>query len=153
MAPQQDATTRAGFFNLSLGSTRSHMTRAVLEGIAYNNRWTAGSAERFVGHKFECLRFAGGGAASDLWAQIHADVLGVPIHRIADPRHTTIRGSALFALYKLGYRSLDELPGLVRVDRVFAPDPRNREIYDKLYGQFRAVHRRNKSIFASLNRP
>jgi xylulokinase len=153
VASQENATARAGFFNLSLASTRSEMPRAVLEGIAYNTRWTARSAEKSLGHKFECLRFAGGGATSDLWAQIHADVLGVPIHRVAVPGHTTVRGSALFALYRLGYRSLDELANLVRIDRVFEPDTRNREIYDRLYGQFRAVYKRNKKIFARLNRP
>jgi xylulokinase len=153
LAPEENATARGGFFNLSLNSTRSHMTRALLEGIAYNNRWTREPAEKFTGRTFTSFRFAGGGALSDVWAQIHADALGVPIHRVADPTHTTIRGVAFFAFYTLGYRSLDELPELVKIDRVFEPDPQKRPLYDKLYTQFRAVYRRNKKVFAALNGP
>lgn len=151
LAPEENASARGGFFNLSLSSTRAQMTRAVLEGIAFNNRWTAGPAERFTGRKFSEFRFAGGGALSDLWGQIHADVLGVPIHRVLDPYQTTVRGAAFFALYKLGLRTLEELRSLVPIDRVFLPDPAHQEIYDRLYKQFREIYRRNKKIFAALN--
>ncbi len=152
LVPEENAAVRGGFFNLSLTTTRSHMTRAILEGIAYNNRWTAGPAERFVGRKFESFRFAGGGALSDVWAQIHADVLGVPIHRVVDSLQTTIRGVALYAFHSLGIRSLDELPGLVKIDKTFHPDETKRDVYDTMYEHFRSVYKRNKKIFAALNR-
>ena len=79
-------------------------------------------------------------------------MLGVPIRRVTAPRHTAVRGSALFALSSLGYRSVDELADLVQIDRVFEPNTGNREIYDRLYGQFLAVYKRNKKVFARLNR-
>ena len=152
LTPQEDAWVRGAFFNLSLKSTRSHMTRAVMEGVAYNNRWAMGPAERFVGRRFSHLRFAGGGARSDLWAQIHADVLGVPIHRVVDPVHTTLRGAGLYAFYKLGVRRVDELPGLVGTDRVFEPREENRAVYDRMYAQFRALFNRTRKVFRALNR-
>jgi xylulokinase len=152
LAPEQNSLARAGFLNLSLGSTRSHMTRALLEGLAYNNCWTLRAAERFVGRRFASVRFSGGGANSDLWAQIHADVLGIPVQRVADPSYTTPRGAGLFALYALGYCSVDELPRLVAVERVFEPQKDHRAVYDKMYEQFRAVYRSNKKVFAALNR-
>ena len=151
LAPEENPRARGGFFNLSLSSTRAQMTRAVLEGIAFNNRWTVGPAEKFVGRKFQEFRFAGGGALSDLWAQIHADVLGVPIHRVVDPYQTTVRGAAFFALYKLGLRTLDELRDRVGIERVFEPQAANRPTYDRLYAQFREIYRRNKKVFAALN--
>jgi xylulokinase len=151
LAPEENASVRGAFFNLSLNSTRSHMTRAVMEGIAYNNRWALGPAERFIGRKLESFRFAGGGALSNLWAQIHADVLGIPAHRVADPMQTTIRGAALYAFNTLGIRSTEELPGLVEIDRVFEPDEANRAVYDKMYTQFRELYKRNRKIFAALN--
>ena len=151
LAPEENATARGGFFNLSLSSTRRHMTRAVLEGIAYNNRWTLGPAEKLTGQKFSHFRFAGGGAQSDVWAQIHADVLGVPIHQLADPTHATLRGAALLAFDKLGHRSLKESANLVKIGRVFEPDESKRAVYDKMYEQFRALYKRNKKVFAALN--
>jgi len=80
LCPRDDPAMRGGFLNLSHQTTGAHMTRAVLEGTAYNWRWLLGSAEKFVGRKFSYLRLAGGGAQSDTWAQIMADVTGLPIH-------------------------------------------------------------------------
>ncbi len=151
LAPEENATARGGFFNLSLSTTRRHLTRALMEGIAYNNRWTMGPAQKFTGRRFDRLRFAGGGALSDLWAQIHADVLGVPIHQITDPRHTAVRGAAFLAFDRLGYRSLEELADSVKIRRVLEPDASNRAVYDKMYRQFRALFKRSKKVFAALN--
>ncbi len=151
ITPEENGYVRAGFFNLSLSANRTHMTRAVLESIAYNNRWTMEAAERFIGRAFRSFRFAGGGAQSELWAQIHADVLGVPIYQVEDPSQTTPRGSALMAIHTMGLRTTDELPGLVKIQKVYQPNPAHKAVYDTMYGQYRQLFRRNKKIFAALN--
>jgi xylulokinase len=151
IAPSENPYVRGGFMNISLNTTRSDMTRAIMEGLAYNNRWARGAVEKFIGRPIESFRFSGGGALSDVWSQIHADVLGVPIHQVDDPVNTTVRGTALLALVSLGYRSVGELPGLIRIKQVFAPDESKREVYDKMYGQYRELFRQNKKIFAALN--
>jgi xylulokinase len=151
IVPSENPHARGGFVNLSLGTTRSHMSRAVMEGLAYNNRWTREAAETFIGRRIESFRFAGGGALSDLWAQIHADVLGVPIHQVDDPVNATVRGAALLAFVALGYRRSEEIPGLIRFKRVFEPDATQRKMYDKMYAQYRALFNRNKKIFKALN--
>jgi xylulokinase len=150
-APEENPTARGGFFNLSLSSTRGHMTRAIMEGIAYNNRWTRGPAEKLAGRRFDHFRFAGGGALSDTWAQIHADVLGTPVHQLADPTLAAVRGPAFLAFDKLGIRSLERLADLVPVKRVYEPDPSHRAVYDRMYAGFRAVFKSNKNVFAALN--
>jgi xylulokinase len=142
---------RGGFINLSVSTNRSHMTRAIMEGLAYNNRWTREAAEKFIGRRIESFRFSGGGALSDVWSQIHADVLGVPIQQMEDPGNTTVRGAALLALITLGFRSVEEIPGLIRYKRVFEPDKTNRELYDRMYTQYRELFKRNKRIFRELN--
>jgi xylulokinase len=152
IAPDENPLARMGILNLSLNTSRGHVVRALMEGIAYNNRWTCGPAEKLIGRKFNNFRFGGGGALSDLWAQIHADVLGVPIHQVVDPNHMSARGAALLAFHKLGYRSIDELPGLVKIKRIFEPNESNREVYDRMYGQFREAYKRNRNIFVALNR-
>jgi xylulokinase len=151
LVPSEEPHVRGGFVNLSLSTTRSHMSRAVMEGLAYNNRWTRESAEKFIGRRIERFRFAGGGALSDLWSQIHADVLGVPVQPVDDPINTTVRGTALLALTILGYRMIDEIPDLIRFRRVFEPDASKRGVYDKMYAQYRELFKRNKKIFKALN--
>ncbi len=151
IVPSENPNVRGGFMNLSLSTTRSQLTRAVMEGIAYNNRWTRGPAEKFIGQPIEKFRFAGGGALSDVWSRIHADVLGVPIHQVDDPIHTTVRGTAFLGFIALGYRSIEELPELIKIKQVFEPDASNRAVYDKMYTQYRELFRRNQKVFAALN--
>ncbi len=127
------------------------MTRAIMEGLAYNNRWTRQAAEKFIGRRINHFRFSGGGALSDVWSQIHADVLGVPIQQVDDPTNTTVRGTALLVLITLGYRSIDEIPGLIRFKHVFEPDESNQAVYDKMYTQYRELFKKNKRIFKELN--
>ncbi len=149
--PKEGPNVRGGFINMSYRTTRHHLTRAIMEGLAYNNCWTYAAAEKFIGRPIESFRFSGGGALSDVWSQIHADVLGVPIHQVDDPINTTVRGAAFLALLSLGYRSIDEIPDLVKIKQVFEPDQANRAIYDKMYAQYRELFKRNKKIFSALN--
>ena len=151
VVPSENPHVRGGFINLSVATSRSDMTRAIMEGLAYNNRWTREAAEKFIGRRIESFRFSGGGAMSDVWSQIHADVLGVPIQQMDDPGNTTVRGAALLALITLGHRSIDEIPELIPVKRVFEPDDSNRGIYDRMYTQYRELFKKNKKIFKELN--
>jgi xylulokinase len=152
MCPQEDGAMRGGFVNLSHQTTQAHMTRAVLEGLAYNWRWLVGSAEKFVGRKFDHLRLAGGGALSAPWAQIMADVIGVPIHSQADPRNGNVIGIGLLALNRLGLVNVEDFARLVQIGHVFEPREENRAVYDNLFGQFMACQKTLKPIFHALNR-
>jgi xylulokinase len=151
IAPSENPHVRGGFMNLSLATTRTHMTRAVMEGLAFNNRWAMAAVEKFIDRSVNSFRFSGGGALSDVWSQIHADILKVPIHQVDDPVNTTVRGTALLALVSLGYRSIDEIPGLIKIKQVFEPAEANRAVYDKMYVQYREFFKQNKKIFAALN--
>ena len=132
-SPVDDHAARGGFHNLSLQTTRADLVRAVLEGVAYNSRWLHEAVERFARRRFDPLRIFGGGAQSDLWCQIHADVMDRTIERVADPLLTGLRGAALFAGLALGRVQAGEVRDLVPVDRTFTPDPANRAVYDRLY--------------------
>src|SRR5690606_25884395 len=74
-SPVDDPRARGGFHNLSLATGRAEMARAVLEGVAFNSRWLHEAVEKFVGNRLDPVRMIGGGATSDLWCQIHADVM------------------------------------------------------------------------------
>jgi xylulokinase len=151
LVPCEAPHVRGGFMNLSLNTTRHHMARAIMEGIAYNNRWTRRPAAKFIGRPIRHFRFSGGGALSDVWSQIHADVLKVPIHQVDDPVNATVRGAAFLALLSLGRLMLEDIPRRIKIKRVFEPDPNNAPVYDKLYRQYRMLFKKNKKIFTALN--
>ena len=101
-SPIDDGHARAGFHNLSLTTTRADMVRAVLEGVAYNNLWLHEAVEKFAKRRLDPIRVVGGGAASDLWCQIHADVMDRTIERMAEPLHAQLRGMGIAAGIALG---------------------------------------------------
>jgi xylulokinase len=151
IVPDEDSHMRGGFMNLSLKTTRSDMARSVMEGLAYNNRWTKEAAEKFIRRPISSFRFSGGGALSDLWAQIHADVLKTPIHQVDVPVNATLRGVALLGFVTLGLLGLEDIPKLVKIKRVFEPEKDNFSVYDKMYAQYRRLFSRNRKIFWALN--
>jgi xylulokinase len=153
LAPAADPFLRGGFINLSTRTTRNHLARAVLEGITYNWRWLKESAETFTKRKFPYWRLTGGGAVSDIWAQIMADVIGIPMHQQENPGNITLIGIAFLAFNRLGLMSLDEIPNKVRIKRIFEPIPANSEVYERMYAQFRKCTKQLKPIFHTLNKP
>jgi xylulokinase len=149
--PVDDRTVRGGFFNQSLGVTRGHLVRAVLEGVAYNSRWLLSYVERFVGRRLEAITAVGGGARSELWCQIHADVLDRVVLQARDPALASARGVALQVSVALGHLGWDEVAGAVPIARAFEPDQARRRVYDRLFPEFVNLYRSTHRIYARLN--
>jgi xylulokinase len=149
--PVEDATLRAGFFNQSLGTGQPEMARAVFEGVAYNTRWLLETVERFTKRRFDHIAMVGGGAQSELWAQIHADVLDRVIVRREDPIWVNVRGAGMLghaALGTIGWGAIDEL---IPTASVHEPQAANRDVYDTGYATFRSIHKANRGIYRRLN--
>lgn len=152
-SPVDDRYARGGWHNLSVRTTSADLVRAVLEGVAYNARWLHEAVERFAHRRLDDLRIFGGGAVSDLWCQIHADVLDRRIERVSAPVHTNLRGAALLAGMALQVVQRSEIRDLVSVDRVFTPQPQNRTAYDRLYAEFPRLYKHQRAMFSRLNGP
>jgi xylulokinase len=151
--PVEDARLRGGFVNYSLEHGRAHVLRAVLEGVAFNSRWLFGCIERFIGQRMDELRFIGGGASSDLWCQIFADVLDRPILRVESPRLSNLRGAALIAFVGIGELDFDAVEERVPVAGRFEPRAEARALYGELFAEFLELHAKNRAILGRLNRP
>jgi xylulokinase len=150
-SPVDDHTIRGGFHNLSLATTRRDLVRAVYEGVAFNSRWLLRAVERFTKRRFDSLAFVGGGANSDVWAQIHADVTGRTIRQVAEPVLANVRGAGLLAWMTLGAVRPDDIPAMVEVRRTFEPAAGNRTIYDELYPEFVNLYKQTRGIHRRLN--
>jgi len=151
-APVDDHLVRGGFFNQSLQTTREHMVRAVFEGVAFNSRWLLKYVEQFIGRQLEAVNFVGGGAKSDVWCQIYADIFNRPIRQMKDPIEANVRGAALLASAALRYMSYEEIASHVEVTRTYTPNPDHRNLYDELFAEFLAIYENNKKSYARLNR-
>ncbi|HWE71233.1 MAG TPA: FGGY-family carbohydrate kinase [Acidimicrobiales bacterium] len=151
-SPVDDHTIRGGFHNLSLSTTRAELVRAVYEGVAFNNKWLLEAVEKFAGRTFDSMAFIGGGANSEPWCQIHADVLGREIRQVEEPVLANVRGAGLVTLVALGKVSVDQIPDMVNVRRTFTPDPATGPVYDHLYNEFVSLYQQTKGIHKRLNR-
>jgi xylulokinase len=150
-SPVEDRNLRASFLNLGLSSTRADLVRAVLEGVAYNTLWLLEATEKFAGRELDGLRILGGGAQSDLWCQIHADVIGRPILQVADPLNVNVRGAAWFAAIALGHLRAEELGAIAPKATTFTPSPEATNAYKPLYAEFVRLAKSQKSMYKRLN--
>ncbi len=153
LVPGDDPFTRSAFFNQNPRTGRAQYVRAVMEGVAFNLRWLKTHVEKFIGRPFDRLRFIGGGALSDVWCQITADVLNCQVDVPAEPRMANARGAALAAFHALGKISPDAMPGLVPSARTYKPEPQQRNLYEHQFEHFLACYRRMKPIYRNMNAP
>jgi len=107
-SPIEDRHVCASIFNLSLENSREEIARAFLEGVALNTQWMLGPGEKFLGRKLTSLNFVGGGAKSNIWCQIFADVLDVTIRQVANPIEVNACGAAFIAAEALGYMKFED---------------------------------------------
>lgn len=150
-APVTDTTLRGAFVNVSIDSTREDMLRAVYEGVAMNFRWVFEAAET-KGLPCRTVRAIGGGARSDQWMQVFADVTGRRMESVEDPQQAGAVGAALAVPLALGmYDSYRDIKQVVKVRATFEPDPGNRSIYDGMYGAFKRLHKKLSPVYKSLN--
>ncbi|MGY5877342.1 MAG: FGGY-family carbohydrate kinase, partial [Candidatus Thorarchaeota archaeon] len=150
--PIEDHTVRGGFHNLSLPVKREDIIRSVFEGVAFNSRWLFELVEKFIKRRMDPVNIIGGGAQSNIWCQIYADVLGRTIRQVKDPIMANARGAAFIASTALGFCSVDDIPGLTQYSNIFEPNPENRELYDDLFKEFLNIYKKNKAIYRRLNK-
>ena len=116
--------------------TRSHIYRAILEGLAYALREGKEKIEKRSGVKIRKLRVAGGGSQSDAAMQLTADVLGLPAER-PHTYETSGLGAAIDAAVGLGlHPDFDTaVAKMTRVGDVFHPNEETRALYQRLYSE------------------
>src|SRR5204863_1239149 len=120
--PYMEAGARAVVGGLSRATTRAHVVRAMLEGIAWRCREVYDALRADVSHPPPAtLRADGGAARNDVLLQLQADALGLPVER-----PVVVQAGALGAAYLAGlatgvWSGIDELGRAWRRDRVFEP--------------------------------
>jgi sugar (pentulose or hexulose) kinase len=113
---------------------REHLYRAILEGIAFEQRLLGEGLAAATGQPIEEYVALGGGSRSDLWCQIVADVTGVDVVRATTSEATCLGAGILAAHAARWYPDLTAAAdAMTDTAERFAPDPGTHAIYDRLY--------------------
>jgi L-xylulokinase len=133
------ANARAGFYGMAGWHTRAHLLRALYEGVVFSHLNHIEKL-RCAGAKFDLARLSGGGGRSEVWAQMFADILDVPIE-VPDGSETGARGAALSAGIGAGvYGSYEEaVRQAVRVVRTHQPNSANTPLYLARYEAYKRL--------------
>ena len=147
LCPEFNPAARAVFFGATLRHTRAHFTRAILESVAYMLKKNLDLVEG-LGVPVSEVRSIGGGARSDLWLQIKADVLQKPIIAV-EVEEASLLGAALTAATATGaFASLEEgVARMVRVRRRIEPQPDHLSTYRQGYSAYLELYDRLAPMF------
>lgn len=146
--PHMDPKAKGMFFGLTLGHDRSHLTRAVMEGVTFSLR---DSLEILAGAGVGTKRViaSGGGARSGVWLQMQADIFGKEVV-VCRVKEQACLGACIIAGLGAGvFQSVEEAADrLVSFEeRVYVPDETAHRQYTEAYGLFQELYCANKALF------
>ena len=138
-APHWDPYARGMVVGLTRATRKSHLVRATLESLAYQNYELLKVMERDSGVEAPVFRVDGGASANDFLMQFQADLLGIPVERPKSVE-TTALGAAYLAGLAIGFwESKEEIKKLRPLDKVYEPHRSRKEMEALLHGWNRAV--------------
>jgi len=120
-APEWDMYARGAILGLTRGTTRAHIARATLEGIAFSVKDIVDAMEREAGSSIAGLRADGGASCNRFLMQFQSDILGSPV-MVPSSVESTARGAAFLAGLATGmWKDQQELRNLYEVGQSYAP--------------------------------
>ena len=150
--PFEDPNARGMFFNISLDTGKTELLRAVVEGVCFHLRWFIETQDKKV-KTSNTIRFVGGGALSDVTAQILADCTGRVIETVDSPQNVGAVGAAVLIAIDAGIiEKVQDAKKIIPAKKTFTPNMKNKAVYDKNFEVFKKLYKSNKDNFAELNK-
>ncbi len=148
--PYPDPNARGAFFGITLRHDRGHFVRSVLEGVAYGLRDSFGILDA-MGVPITQVRASGGGARSELWRQIQADVTGHD-HVTINIDEGPALGVALLAGVGAGiYPSVEKAcRSVIKVARTTNANLETKKAYDRFYPIYQSLYQSLKPEFGKV---
>jgi xylulokinase len=150
--PHLDPKARGMFFGLTLNHGRMEMARAVMEGVVFALKDCL-QVVLELGVPLQKIVAAGGGAKSDLWLQMQADIFERTVYRSASSEQACLGAALTAAVGTGGFSGFEEACAIaVRPStEAFHPNERNARVYRDLYDVFRELYPANKHLFSRLS--
>lgn len=121
-APHWDMYARGTITGLTRGTTRAHIVRAALEGIAYQVKDLIDSMEQDAGSTLQCLRVDGGASVNHFLMQFQSDILRKSIDRPHMVETTALGAAFLAGLYVGVWNDIKAISIIRRSESIFVPD-------------------------------
>ncbi len=144
-----DPYARGVFFGVTPYHTRAHLYRALLEGIAYAFRHVMEIAEEVGGQVREVVS-VNGGAKSEVWRQIFADVLGVPVIYLAQSGGAPMGDAILAAVGTKNLKDFSAIKGWLEVTETNEPNKEATQKYLQYYSIYRDLYEHLKGDYRRL---
>ena len=146
-SPHNNPLARATFTGMTMDSTRTDMTQAVLEGVAFAIRDSFEVAKE-LGINITETKMCGGGAKSELWCRIMANVLGIKVNLLKSEEGPSM-GAAMLAMVAAGeYSSVQEAAdSIVKICKTIEPQKAIADRYNSRYNTFRQIYPALKPVF------
>lgn len=144
--PYMDNDAKAAFVGITLETDKYDLYKALMEGTSYEMRLNFSTIKKQIGEIKE-IRTTGGGAASDVWLQIKADILRNEIIAL-NCKEVGAAGSAAIAGHAIGaYESIkDAVAQMAPVRKVFFPDPGRSLNYTEYYKKYENLYKAVKNL-------
>ena len=150
--PHPDPLARGGWVGLTVRHRRGHLTRAVLEGVAFGLKDIFSLMQGVGLGAIDQVRVSGGGAKSALWRQILADILGVELVTV-NTTEGAAYGAALLAGVAAGvWRDTEAAcTQTIRVTERVTPAEKNADCYRRMYEQYQTLYPALKPTWHGLS--
>lgn len=150
--PHPDPLARAAFVGLTVRHTQPHMTRAVLEGVAFGLRDSFELMKAAGLSKIQQVRVSGGGARSALWRQILADVLGAELVTVNTTEGAAFGAALLAGVGAQVWQDVDSAcQRVIHITGNTQPDADAMAHYNRLYQDYQALYPALKPTFDSVS--
>ncbi len=144
--PYMDETSVGAIIGLKLSTTKGVLTKGILEGLNYEMLVNLKCLDN-AGFKVEKLFAAGGMSKSDSVLQLKADILGLPVERLAYSETGTLGTSILGGVSMGIYKNYEEaIAQLVHTAKVFYPNQQKHDIYKELFMKYEGLYDTIKSF-------
>jgi xylulokinase len=149
-SPHNNPNARGTFIGMTMDTTRTDMTQAVLEGVAFAIR-DSFEVVKALGVKIDRTKISGGGAKSPLWRQIFANVLNMKVDILESEEGPSLGGAILAAVACGEYKSVEEAASkIVKIVDTIEPDLEIAAKYEARYRQFAKIYPTVKDLFQEI---
>jgi xylulokinase len=150
-SPVADGCVRGSLLGLKPTTRRVDVIRAVIEGIGFNFRWMKEQHEAEFGRLPDELAVIGGAGQTRAVVQTISDIMGVSLTTLKAHRFAGNVGLTACVDIALGrMKDFSQLPGLLRRDVAFTPDPALKEHYDAMFEIYKQAYEGLKETYEAL---
>lgn len=147
--PHMNSSASGMFFGVKLIHDRRHFARAVMEGVAFSLKDSL-TIFNELGIRADTIIASGGGASSEVWLQIQADIFNKPV-TVCHVKEQACLGACLLAAFSIGeFKSMKEAcdSHIEFSDKIYYPDKKNAKVYEKSYEVFKQLYFQTENLMS-----